>query len=109
MKAYLVLGCNGNSDKEDFIYCSSCSNPIIDLAKVKKENYDKLMEFLDNSCSLFDRPCFDYNKTVNIINFLYKNFSIISEEKLHKIQAFIRMHRSCGIYIMLIMKEDYNE
>ena len=108
MKAYLILGCNGNSDKAGFIYCKSANNPILDLSKISKDIYDKLLDFLDNTCGLFDRPCFDYNKTVNIINFLYKNFGIISEENLHKIQSYIKMHKTCGLYIMLILKEDYN-
>lgn len=108
MKAYLILGCNGHSDKSGFIYCRSCNNPLLDLAKIKREEYDKVLDFLERSCSLFDRPCYDHNKCVNIINYLYRNFSIISEDKLHKVQAFIKMHKSCGTYLMLILKEDYD-
>tara|TARA_B100000131_G_scaffold323209_1_gene380531 strand:+ start:3768 stop:4097 length:330 start_codon:yes stop_codon:yes gene_type:complete len=108
LQAYIVLGCNGHVDLDGFLYCDSISNPIIDLTNVKAEDRDRLYEFLENACELFDKVCHDYNKCINIITYLYKNFNLISEDKLHKIQAFIRMHKICGVYIMLVLKEDYN-
>ena len=108
LDAYILLGCNGRASSEKFIFCNSVANPIINLKNLKKEDKEKVINFLDNACGLFDGVCHNYSKCINIINMLYRQFSIISEESLHEVQAFIRMHKSCGIYIMLIMKEDYD-
>ena len=108
LEAYLLLGCNGFTDSNDFVYCNSVVNPTIDLSKIKSEEKERVIGFLENACSLFDSACYDYNKCVNIINFLYRQFGIIDDDMLHRIQAFLKMHRRCGIYIMLILKEDYH-
>jgi hypothetical protein len=108
MDAYILLGCNGLTDASGFTYCDGIVNPILDLSKVPFESRDKLEAFLDNACGLFDAACYDYNKCINIVNFLYRQFSIIDEDMLHKIQAFLKMHRRCGLYIMLILKEDFD-
>ena len=105
----IILGCNGFTDENGFVYCNSVVNPIIDLSKVGGKERERIITFLEKACGLFDAPCFDYNKNINIINLLYRQFGIIEEEKLHKIQAFIRMHKSCGIYLMLMLEEDYYE
>jgi uncharacterized protein YutE (UPF0331/DUF86 family) len=108
VNAYLLLGCNGYVSPEHFKYCSSICNPVIDLSKANKETSERIINFLDRACGLFDSACYDYNKCINIINLLYKQYSIIDEDMLHNIQAFLRMHKRCGIYIMLILKEDYH-
>ena len=107
MNAYLILGCNGHTDSAGFVYCESASNALVDLSKINKETREKLFGFLENACGLFDSPCYDYNKCVNIINLLYRQFSIIDDDMLHRVQAFLRMHKKCGLYVMLILKEDY--
>jgi len=109
LNAYLILGCNRHTDNEGFNYSESVSNPIVDLHKVDKEIRENVTTFLDDACGLFDAPIFNYNKCINTINFLYRHFGIISEEGLAKIQSFIRMHRRGGIFLILILKEDYNE
>tara|TARA_B100001094_G_C18194620_1_gene809757 strand:+ start:535 stop:879 length:345 start_codon:yes stop_codon:yes gene_type:complete len=105
----IILGCNGFTDENGFVYCNSVVNPIINLSKVGGKERERIITFLEKACGLFEAPCFDYNKSINIINLLYRQFGIIDEEKLHKIQAFIRMHKSCGIYLMLMLEEDYYE
>lgn len=107
LNAYIALGCNGHVGPGGFLYCNSLSNPILDLSAAKKQDRKRLEDFLDRTCRLFDEVCTDYNKTINIINMIYRDFGIMSDESLHEIQAFIRMHKVCGIYIMLILKEDY--
>ena len=109
MDAYILLGCNGLADAENFMYCNALVNPVVDLSEVPAEAAEKLESFLDNACGLFDSACYDYNKCINIINFLYRQFSIIDEDGLHKVQAFIRMHKMCGLYVMLTSKEDCDE
>jgi hypothetical protein len=106
MDAFILLGCNGLTDAQRFMYCNAVVNPIVDLSKVPAESVEKLETFLDNACGLFDSACYDYNKCINIVNFLYRQFSIIDEDMLHKIQGFLRMHKRCGLYIILTPKED---
>lgn len=109
LNTYLLLGCNGFKDSNSFVYCNSVVNSIVDLSNINSEDKEKVFNFLENACGLFDAPCYDYNKCVNIINFLYRQFSIIDEDGLHKVQAFLRMHKMCGLYVMLTPKEDYDE
>jgi|TARA_R110001583_G_scaffold16234_29_gene66407 hypothetical protein len=108
LKAYLILGCNRYVDSEGFFYSESISNPIADLQYIQKDEADNVISFLEDACGLFEAPMFNYNKCTNTINFLYRNFSIINEDRLKKIQSFIRMHRRGGIFIMLTLKEDYD-
>lgn len=105
MNAYLILGCNGHTDAEGFTYCESTSNAIVDISLVGHEDRGRVTSFLGKAGGLFDYPCYDYNKCVNIINLLYRQYSTIDEETLHKIQGFIRMHKVCGLFIMLTPKE----
>ena len=108
MDAIILFGCNGHVEDSGFICCNSAVNPIVNLSGMKREIKDKLIPFLENACGLFDAPCNNQSKCVNIINFLYRQFGIISEGKLHEIQAFLRMHKRCGVYIMLILEEDFD-
>lgn len=109
MEAYIIFGCNGYADSSKFILCNGIANPIVDLSKVPRDRYNKLQVFLDNACGLFDAPCTDYNKCINIVNFLYRQFGIITEDMLHNIQAFLKMHKRCGVYILILLKEDFHE
>lgn len=107
LEAYLVLGCGGFRTPSGFLICNSISTPIIDLEEVPDEEYDNLVGFLDKACGLFDSPIYDYNKVGNSLNLLHKMKAAFSKERLHEIQFFLKRHRECGIYIALIMKEDF--
>jgi hypothetical protein len=109
MNAYLLFGCNGLVDESNFVMCKKVINPIVDLSELPIPLSLKVEVFLDNACGLFDSPCYDYNKCSNILNFLYRQFGIIDDDMLYRIQAFLKMHRGCGIYIMLLLKEDFHE
>ena len=109
MRAYLVLGCNRYVDKDGFRYSESLSNPVVDLSKIDSDKKESVIEFLDSACGLFDAPMYNYNKCVNTLGLLNKTFGIINTDALYKIQGFIKMHKRGGIFLMLIMKEDYNE
>jgi hypothetical protein len=109
MNAYLLFGCNGLAASNNYVLCRGVVNPVVDLSKIPPERRPRLEIFLDNACGLFDKPCSDYNKCVNIVNFLYRQFGIITEDMLHNIQAFLKMHKNCGVYIMILLKEDFHE
>lgn len=106
LKAYLVFGCNGLRH-QNFLLCGGVSNKVLDLENMDKENYPKILDFLDNVCGLFDSPIFDHNKCSNILSLLYKDYLPQDQKTLNNIQAFIKTHKECGIYLMLILKEDY--
>lgn len=106
LKACLVLGCNGSIVKEDFCLCRGVQNTIIDLTNLEDEHYIRILDFLDQACDLFSSPVYDYNKCVNVLSLLYRNYDGFNQQTLMNVQAFLKTHRSCGIWIMLIMKED---
>jgi len=97
----VVLGCNGNVGANRFCYCSSVENIILDVSEIPPKEREKLLDFLDETCALFNEPCYDYSKVVNIIKILYKTFDLIDQGMLESIQGFIRMHRSCGLILRL--------
>lgn len=108
LSLYLVLGCNGSRDQE-FVYCHSTDNIILDFDKLDDDTYYKVIDFLDNACDLFDGPINDYNKVTNTISLLFKTFKVIEQINLYKIQKYLKMHHNCGLYLILLLKENYNE
>ena len=109
LDAYLILGCNGHKDDLGFINCSGVENPIIDLSTVDESILSKLINFLDDACGLFNTVIYDYNKSTNIISLLYKDFKAFDQRMLFNIQAFLKTHKLCGIYLVLILKEHYQD
>jgi hypothetical protein len=107
LKAYLVLGCNGLTSPDKFIFCNGIQNPIIDLTRLSEDQYLELLNFFDNACDLFNSPMNDYNKCVNTLSLLYKNYNAYDQTMLSNIQSFIKNHKGCGIWLMLILKEDF--
>lgn len=101
-KLNLYLGCNGNADKDGFVYCSSNNNLLLDLSTAPVEKQQKLMNFLDSAADLFSGPIENYNKAFNVINFLHRDFGIFKGDQILKIQKFFQMHKECGIYLVLI-------
>jgi hypothetical protein len=108
LDAYLILGCNPNVDPQGFQYCGGTHNAIIDFSEIVKIKKTTLLDFLDEACRLFDSPEYNYNACVNIVTMLYRDYECFDENYLHKLQQYFRLHKSCGVYIMLMTKEDYN-
>ncbi len=108
MEAYLILGCNGHTDSEGFVNCRGIANPIVDLSKIPHDDYAKLVKFLDQACGLFDRPIYNHNKCTNTLSMIYKNFNLIDQNLLYKVQNCFKLHRQCGLYLILLMKEDFD-
>jgi len=104
MNILLALGCHGLED-DGFVQCNGVCNNVLNISKLDKNTYDKVTNFLDNAADLFNNPCIEHNKCVNIITFLYRDYKVISERDLYKIQLFIKNHKQCGIFIMLVPEE----
>lgn len=109
LETYLVVGCGGLETTSGFLLCNSISTPIVDFEEIDEDKYDRTLKFMDRTCKLFDRPTYDYNKVVNIITMLYKTYEVIEHDRLVEIQRYLRMHRDCGIFLILLMKEDFHE
>ena len=108
LKACLVLGCNGFVGADGFKSCLKIENVIMDLAQLNDLQYIAILDFLENACDLFTMPMYDYNKCVNSLSLLYKNYDAFNQSMLFNIQAFLKMHRQCGVWLMLVLKEDLN-
>lgn len=108
LSLYLVLGCNG-SREEQFTYCHTTENILLDLATLSDSDYNIVVDFLDDACELFDGPIGDQNKVANIISILYRTFKVINDITLYKTQRYLKMHRDCGMYLVLLLQEDYDE
>jgi hypothetical protein len=108
IKAYLVLGCNGHSGQDGFVDCDGVSNPIIDLVELEESRYERVLYFFENACDLFEKPMYNYNKVSNALNMLHRDYSALAPSMLFNVQHFLRMHKKCGPYLILIMKEDYD-
>ncbi len=101
------MGCAGQTTQDGFINCTGVANPIVDLAELDEDKYERVLQFFENACSLFDKPMYNSNKVSNTLNMLHRDFGVIPPTMLFKVQQFHRMHKSCGVYLMLILKEDY--
>ena len=66
-----------------------------------------MIDFMDNTANLFSYRISDYNECVNIISYLYNQYNAYDKNMYINIQKFLRDHKSCGINIYLILKEDY--
>ncbi len=109
LKAYLIIGCGGLETTNGFLLCNSISTPIVDFEKIDEDKYDRTLMFMDHTCKLFDRPIYDYNKTVNVITMLYRTYEVIDQERLIEIQRYLKMHKDCGIFLILLTKEDFHD
>jgi hypothetical protein len=101
-KVCLKLGCHGNIDDDEFCYCHGVSNQILNIADLSHKDIDEVIDFLNKSSNLIDKPMVDNNKVTNTIAYLYKNFKIFSQEDLHKIQFFMKIHKTCGLKLELV-------
>ena len=104
-KLSLYLGCNGNADRDGFVFCKSCSNNIFDIFSLVPEKQTKVIDFLDSAAGMFDGPVISTNKSLNIINMLHRDFGIFKEHQIHEIQKFAIIHKECGLYLVLIPEE----
>jgi len=106
LDAYLVLGCDSFISDGGFRICHGVENPIIDLSTMSEDRYEDVIKFFDNACDLFSSQMNDYNKCVNTLSLLYKNYECYDKRMLQNIQSFLKLHKQCGIWLILIMKED---
>lgn len=103
-KLSLYIGCNGLCEN-NFVFCSSQQNLILDVLELPKEKINDVIKFLNDAANLFDGPIVSYTKAFNVINLLNKNFQIFESKKIVNIQKFFQMHKECSIYLILVPEE----
>lgn len=100
----LLLGCGGHT-VGDLITCNGVENVIINFAK-HLDNVNKVTDFLDFQCGLFDRPIGDWNKVVNTIQVLRNTYNLIDDKLWQSLQIWFPMHKRCGGYLRLVLNSD---
>ena len=122
LPAHLILGCGGNIDSNGYIYCQKAKNSIVDFSKIPLKNKEiDTLTAAPEAAKMSDVVSFlveairdehtgvttiyDYNKVENIISDLYEKFNVFPEKKLNDTQFFLKMHKSCGVYLRLVPKE----
>jgi hypothetical protein len=102
---YLVMGCFGRCD-DSFISCRGVENRILKIDE-SLVYYDDIMVYFE-SIRLFDRPLFDQNAIRHFIFNMQERYDqkikrLWVEKQFHLFEKFIIAHKSCGVYIKLIL------
>lgn len=99
----LILCCGGYT-YNNLIICSGTNNIIIDFARHFEPLESKqIMDFLDDTCGLFDKPIGDWNKLINTLQVLYNKFHLINDELWKALYVWIPKHKQCGAVIKLML------
>ena len=107
MKMELILGCWGR-ENNNFSFCSSTSNVILDLTKNTERNRN-IAEFLDKMYGLFDKPLYTNIHTAvwNIQDkFSFKSNVVFPEVFFKQIEEFCVVHKRCGLYLKIEYREE---
>jgi hypothetical protein len=102
----LILGCGGFR-YNDLNLCSGTLNVIINFSgHFNPDESDKIMDFLDHTCGLFDRPIGDWNKITNTLKMFYEQFKLIDDKMWQALYVWLPHHKRCGAYLKLSFNED---
>ena len=102
----LLLTCGGFLSNK-VVICAGTNNIIIDFAKdFSKEQHQKIMDFLDISCQLFDSPISDWNKIINVLSIFKNDFNLISDDLWTDLYVWFPIHKKCGATIRLILNTE---
>ena len=108
-KFSLVLGCGGQK-YHTITLCSGTLNVIINFDRYfEQEQLDKVMDFLDFTCGLFDRPIGDWNKVTNTLKMFRERFSLIDDKTWEALHVWLPQHKRCGAFLRLVLNEDLKE
>lgn len=105
-KFSLILGCGGYRYNK-LTLCSGTYNVIIDFNRHFDPNdLEKVMDFLDFTCGLFDGPIGDWNKITNTLKFLYDRFKLIDDKMWEALHVWLPHHKRCGAVLRLVVNEE---
>lgn len=76
------------------------------------DNYNGIMDYFNN-CELFDKTALDFNAIRNILQNMQNKFDQVvssrhlwSEQKIQLFQKFMLEHKSCGLYLKLLLTQE---
>ena len=106
MRAWLVLGCDGHTDKDTgFCMCPSVENIILDLEKIRKTyHYLDFIRYLDRVPKLFNGVCAKPNLVTNAVYKAYE-YGYMEERLYNFIGYFYKRHAHCGIILYIKPKD----
>ena len=110
MEAYIVLACEGHTDKDSgFCLCRGVENYIVDLEKISKtEQYLDLIKYLDQVPKLFEGPCCKINIITNAVYKIYE-MGYLDERTYQCIAYFYQRHQHCGRVLYIQPKSIIND
>lgn len=93
----LEIGCFGLK-KEDFIFCPSAKNIILDLSTNNDVNL-KILDFLNEKYKLINKPLYvNVHSAVWNLNNKFEIFGL----KFKLIEEFCIKHKHCGVYLKVV-------
>lgn len=105
-KFSLVLGCGGHK-YHNLTLCAGTYNIIIDFNRhFDAVELEKIMDFLDFTCGLFDGTIGDWNKVTNTLKLLYDRFKLIDDKTWEALHVWLPQHKRCGAFLRLIINDE---
>ena len=102
----LVLGCGGYSYR-GFSLCSGTYNVITEFSRhFEGVELEKVMDFLDYTCNLFDGVMSDWNKITNTLKMLRTQFHLIDDQKWESLHIWLPRHKQCGAVLRLVLSSE---
>jgi hypothetical protein len=102
----LVLSCGGYR-YNGIVLCSSTINAIIDFNRHGDALIlEKIMDFLDYSCGLFDGPMIDWNKITNTLKIFKEQFGLIDDTLWQALHTWLPQHKKCGASLRLCLNNE---
>lgn len=100
-----MIGCFGRRD-DNFISCRGVENRVLKIDE-SLEHYSEMMDYFE-AVRLFDKPMFDLNAIRHFVYNMQDRYDqklkrLWSEQYYHLIERFVLSHRSCGVYVKLIL------
>lgn len=97
----LILSCGGFKHN-NIVMCSGTSNVLVNFNRhFEPLQLNQIMDFLDYSCGLFDRPIGDWNKVVNTIKIFREKFTLIDDNTWQALHIWLPQHKRCGAFLKL--------
>lgn len=105
----LILSCGG-SKHNNIVLCASTINTIIDFDKhFEPIKLEKIMDFLDYTCGLFDAPIVDWNKITNTLKIFKEQFGLIDDKLWAALHTWLPLHKKCGAVLALCLNSELNK
>ena len=113
---HLVLGCFGLTNSfpngTAFVSCRGVENRILRVSEAL-DFYEEMMLYIE-SVRLLDKPLFDMNAIRHFIHNMQDRYDqkfkrLWPESSYHLFERFILSHKSCGIYVKLVLVDPEQE